>query len=100
MRAQTQRALRRLDHLRPIVSEQQRSVPADVVDVLVAIDVPLPRAGGALHVHRPRRERANVVRDTGREDAARALCERARTCMHRFEGLEDCCHVLLRSLVV
>ena len=77
VRAATERVADRLDHLGPVVPEQQRPVPADVVDVLVPVDVPLAGPLGALDVDGPGPEGADVVRDAGREHAARALVEGA-----------------------
>ncbi len=51
------------DYRRVIVAENQRPVPAKIVDVFVPIDVPLARACSALDVHRVRLEVAAHVGD-------------------------------------
>lgn len=43
-----------IHHCRVIVTEDQRPVSAEMIDVFVPIDVPLPRAGGAFDIHRVR----------------------------------------------
>ena len=65
----------RLDHRRVAVAEQQRAVAAEVVDVLVAVDVPLARAFGAGGIDGIGQQRAAVVRQAGRDDLARALVQ-------------------------
>src|SRR6185369_2175938 len=63
---------------RMAVTEKERAVPHPVVDILVAVDVPLARAGRALDVGRERSQVANVVSDTAGNRLARALPERGR----------------------
>ncbi len=92
VRAAVERRADRVHHLRAVVAEQQRAVAADVVDVLVAVDVPLARPARAVDVDRPRGEGAGVVRDAGGEDVAGARGEPLRACVHRLIGLEDGAH--------
>ena len=44
------------------MAQQQRTVAAEIVDILVAVDVPLARAGGAGGIDRIGQQRAAVVR--------------------------------------
>ena len=60
---------------RVCVAHEQRAVAHHVVDVLVAIDVPLAAAGGALDEDRKRRHVTDVVGHAGWEDARRVLVE-------------------------
>ena len=59
------------------VAQQQRAMAAEVVDVLVAVDVPLAGAGGAGGVDRIGQQRAAVVGEAGRQHLA-APARRAR----------------------
>ncbi len=99
MRAERRLALHRLDERRMRMAEEQRAVSAEVVDVLVAVDVPLARTGGARDVDRIRGSGARVVRQSRRKDPASPRIERRRTrrarpvqvfdhvlCFHKEEG--------------
>src|SRR5712692_5798736 len=63
----------RVDHLRVTVTEEQRAVPHPVVDVLVAVDVPLAAAAGALDVDGKRQVMADVVGHAAGDGLPRAL---------------------------
>ena len=69
MRAERQLLRDRCDDIRVVVSEQQRAVTHDVVDDLIAIDIPFAAAGGARDVERERRVVPHVVCDAVREDS-------------------------------
>src|SRR3954451_16359636 len=63
MRGAPVRALRDLmlhgcDHGRMHVAEQERTMPAEVIDIFVAIDIPLEGPGGACRIDRVRQQRA------------------------------------------
>src|SRR5262249_18274719 len=62
MRSLGQLRLHGLGHFRMAMPQDERAVPADVIDVLVAVDVPLSRAGRAINVDRVRLEITRVVR--------------------------------------
>ena len=62
--------LNRLDDGRMGVAEQQRPVPAEVVDVFIAVDVPFARARRALGVDRIGQQRAGIVGEAGRNGLA------------------------------
>ena len=70
VRALRHLGLHRLDHGRMRVAEQQRAVPAEVVDVLVAVDVPLARSRRARRIDRIGQQRAAIVGQPGRDDLA------------------------------
>ncbi|TMI40911.1 MAG: TRAP transporter substrate-binding protein [Betaproteobacteria bacterium] len=57
------------------MAEEQRAVAAEVVDVLVAVDVPLARTGSARDVDRIGGSRARIVREARRQGAARLRIE-------------------------
>src|SRR5207244_9048621 len=59
------------------------AVTHPVLHVLVAVDIPLARAQGALDVDRERRQVADVVRDPPRNHRAGTLPERGRLWMLR-----------------
>src|SRR5262245_51548796 len=65
-------------HLRMAVAEQQRAVAAEVVDVFVAVDIPLARSGGAGRIDGVWQQRTAVVRQSGRNDLARTAVELRR----------------------
>src|SRR5262249_55762318 len=68
--------LHRAHDCRMAVAQEERAVAHPVVDVLVAVDVPLAGAGRALDVGRERSQMADVVGDTAGNRMARALPER------------------------
>src|SRR5262249_25979681 len=68
--------LHRAHDRRVTVPQEEGAVPHPVIDVLVAVDVPLACAGRALDVGRKRRQMADVVGDAARNRAPRALPER------------------------
>ena len=68
----------RIDDRRVIVAEDQGSVPADVIDVFVAVYVPHSGAGRARHEERVRLEIAGDVRDAVRKDPERAGVQAGR----------------------
>src|SRR5438445_566903 len=70
VRAERRLALHRLDERRMRMAEEQRAVAAEVVDVLVAVDVPLARAGSARDVDRIGGSRTRIVREARRQHAA------------------------------
>ena len=55
------------------VAQQQRAMAAEIVDVLVAVDVPLARARRAGGIDRIGQQRAAVVRQSGRQHFSRLL---------------------------
>src|SRR5262245_4960035 len=58
------------------VPQEQGAVAHPVIDVLVAVDVPLARAGRTLDIGRKRQQMADVVGDAARDRAPRALPQR------------------------
>src|SRR5215510_10853685 len=79
MRAEGGLSLHRLDHGGMRMAEQQRAVAAEVIHVLVAVDVPLARTGRAGRVDRVRQRRARVVGETRRDHPTCSLVELRRT---------------------
>ena len=71
MGAERHLALRRPGHFGVAVPEDQGSVPAVVVHVLVAVHVPLAGPEGPFDVDRIRQEPSRVVDDAAGEDGAR-----------------------------
>src|SRR5262245_40983247 len=71
VRAERELALDRGHHSRMAVTEQQCAVAAEIIDVLVAIDVPLAAAGGPRGIDRVGQEGAAVVGEARRDDLAR-----------------------------
>jgi len=67
--------LHRLDHGRMRVAEQQRAMPAEIIDVLVAVDVPLARSRRARRVDRIRQQGAGIVGQPGRNGLAGLFVE-------------------------
>src|SRR5262249_14977718 len=63
---------------RVAVTEEERAVPHPVVDVLVAVDVPLAAAAGALDVDGKRQMMADIVGHAAGNGPPRALGERGR----------------------
>src|SRR5205085_7922589 len=55
------------------MAEQHRPVAGPVIDELVAIDVPLPRAALAIDIDRERLHVTQIVRDAGRKHGASVL---------------------------
>ena len=78
VRAELHLALDRLHHGGMAVTQQQRAMAAEVVDVLVAVDVPLAGAGGPRGIDRIRQQRAAVVRQAGGDHLPRPLVELGR----------------------
>ena len=76
-----------LDHGGMAVAEEQGAVPHPVVDVLVAVHVPLVGALGALHVDRERGQVPAVVGDAARDHAA----ARARRAPRTSDAWRDRC---------
>src|ERR1043165_437858 len=70
MRALRYLLLDRFDHGRMRVAEQQRAVPAEIVDIFIAVDVPLQRSRRARRVDRIRQQRAGIVGQPGRNGLA------------------------------
>jgi len=62
--------LYRLDDLRMRMAEKQCAMAAEVVHVLVAVDIPFARAGRARHVNRVGLSRSGIVRQPGRQHTA------------------------------
>src|SRR4030095_7631409 len=82
------------------VTEQGAPCPHPGADVLVAGDVPLARARGALDVGRKRREVADVVGDAARNREPGPLPERGRPWMLRailFVDRHGCVRLPLRT---
>ena len=77
VRAELHLALDRLHHRRMAVAQQQRAVAAEVVDVLVAVDVPLARTRRRAR-HRSDRAAACGCRASGRPGSPCAPARRAR----------------------
>ena len=78
MRAELHLALDRLHHGRMAMAEQQRAVAAEVVDVFVAVDVPLAGARCSGGVDRIGHERTAVVRQAGGDHLAGARVKLGR----------------------
>ena len=51
----------RFHDCRIIVTENQRAVSAEIIDVLVAVDIPFARARGTLHIDRVRLQETTDV---------------------------------------
>src|SRR6266446_3451198 len=81
--------LDRLDDGRIAVPEEQGAMAHPVVDVLVAVHVPLAHAGRAVDVDGERREMADVVRDPAGDHFARAIVQRGGLRMQRPVSLQD-----------
>src|SRR6185369_8433217 len=80
----------RFHHRRMAVTQNQRAVAAEVIDVLVAVDVPLASALGAGNIDRMRPQIADVVRDAAGENVASqrvAIPRRGRLANVRFDNL-------------
>ena len=60
-----------LQHRRVVVPQQQRAMAAEIVDVLIAVDVPFQRALGPRHIERVRIQLACVMGDPARQQVAR-----------------------------
>src|SRR5262244_488209 len=73
---------------RMTVTEEERPVPHPVVDVFVAVHVPLERALRAFHVDREWPKMPAVVRDAARNDTARTLVEGERFRVKRVVRVE------------
>src|SRR4029077_5065708 len=72
-----------LEHGRMAVTQQQGAMAAEVIDVFIAVDVPLARSRRACGIDRVRQQRAAVVRQSGRNDLARSLIELGGTARTR-----------------
>jgi hypothetical protein len=73
-----------------VVSQQQRTVPAVVVHVLIAVDIPFARTLGAIHVDGIRIQLPGVVHDTARQHLARPRCQHLRSGSSLAIGGDDC----------
>src|SRR5262249_46539285 len=73
---------------RMTVTEEERAVPHPIVDVFVAVHVPLERALRAIHVDREWPEMPAVVRDAAGNDTARALEQGERFRVERVVRVE------------
>ena len=89
MGAVRQRLPNRVEHLRPAVTQQQGAVAAGVVDILVAVLVPLARALGPGDVDAVRLQIARVVDDAGRQELPGFGRESSRARRLRPVGLDD-----------
>ena len=78
MRAEIHLALHRLDHGGMGMAQQHGAVAAEIVDIFVAVDVPLARALGAGDVDGIGVEIARIVRNAAGQHLAGALEQRAR----------------------
>ena len=79
-----------LQDVRMVVAEQEPTVPACVVDVLVAIHVPLAGTGCARDVDPVGLDVAGVVGDATGKQAAGAFGESGRACGPAQVGLDQC----------
>jgi hypothetical protein len=61
------------DDRRIRMAEDERAVPAEVVDILVAVDIPLERTGRSRRINGIGEQRAGIVGQPGRNDLARLL---------------------------
>ncbi len=68
MRAAIERLVHRRHHLRIVVAEEKRAVATEVIDILVAVDIPFARPLGALDIDAVRLDVARVMRDPARQD--------------------------------
>ena len=89
MRAVRQRLLDRRQHFRSAVAEQQGAVAAGVIDVLVAVPVPLARALGPHDVDSVGLHVARIVNDARGQDVPGLGRERRRAWRLRQVGLND-----------
>ncbi len=65
-----------LHDARVVMAQQQRAVPAVVVHVLVAVDIPLVRSLGAIDIYRVGVQVARIVHDAARQHLPGAPSER------------------------
>src|SRR5712664_387913 len=79
----------RRGYLGMVVAQQQRAVTHPVVDELVAVDVPLAAAIGALDVDRKWGEVATIVGDATSDCFARTCVELRRSRESLAEGVVD-----------
>lgn len=79
MGAQRHLTPHRFEHGGMRMPEKQGPMAAEVVDVLVVVDVPFARSARACHVDRIRRGGARVVRKAGWNNLARLEIKRLRT---------------------
>jgi len=66
--------------LRMVVAQDERAMAHPVVDQVVAVDIPLAGAVGAVDVDRKRREIPTIVRNPTGDRLARPLIQRRRPC--------------------
>ena len=71
------------EHGRVAMAQEEGAVPAEVIDVLVAVDVPLARSGSARGIDRIGQQGAAVVGEAGRNHFARALVKLGRAARAR-----------------
>jgi hypothetical protein len=76
----------RLDHARIVVTEEERTVAAEIVDIAIAVDVPFQRAAGARDIERIGIEVAAIVREPAGQPGARSLRQRRRARGERLVG--------------
>src|SRR4029077_17974165 len=79
VRTERELAFNGSDNLRVTVTEQQRAVSPEVVDVFVAVDVPLAAAGGARGIDGVGQYVAAIVRQARRDDLPGLIVKRGRT---------------------
>ncbi len=79
----------RLDHARMRVTQQQRPMPAKVIDILVAVGVPFPSPLGSLDIEGVRLHVPGIVNDTARKHLARFQMPGLRLARPLLEGGDD-----------
>jgi hypothetical protein len=79
MRAMVELRVRGFDDLGMVVAEQQRTVAAEIVDILVAVDIPFARSLRPVDIEAIRIETPGIVRQAAREDIAGLLRKAGRT---------------------
>src|SRR5215510_7259444 len=63
----------RLDDLRMAMAEEERAMAAEIIDIAIAVDIPLPRSLGPRDVEPVGLDIARIVGDAAREEPARLL---------------------------
>ena len=89
MHAFAELLLDRRQHLGMLVTKQQRTVAAVVVDVFVAVNIPFVRAQRVVTVDSVRRHAPRIVHDAARQHAARFTIELRRARRTRAIGRQD-----------
>src|SRR5262249_44880282 len=79
----------RLRDLRMVVSQQQSTMTARIVDILVTVDIPLARTGRSLDLNRVGLQVSTVVRPTAGKQLCGLLGKFGRLASSLAESVED-----------